>query len=91
MGQKPYASEHFSLSWFLLRCTEAGGAEEQGAGRGHTLSPPVLQQLLFSKLHPTTLELRGDTHGRVCPQVLTGESVAPSFEQGKKGPEIQLR
>lgn len=53
----------------------------------------MLQQLLFSKLHPTTLHLWGDTHGRerLCPQVLSREKVAPYSEEGKKGLEVQLR
>lgn len=42
----------------------------------------MFEQLLFSKLHPTTLDLWGDTHGaqRLCPQALTKEDVAPSYE-----------
>jgi hypothetical protein len=58
------------------------GQQRVGSGRiwKNTLSPSMLQQLLFSKLHPTALDLWGDTHGRVCPQVLTRENMALSSE-----------
>lgn len=55
-----------------------------GRPLGITVSPSMLQQLLLGKLHPTTLDLRGDAHGEKTVPVLTGEefTITPL---GRKG------